>query len=239
MSEAAAPGERVQELLQAVRSGAADEVQRLVQADPALAEARDQAGVSAVLIALYHGHEPIARWLVARRRSLDVFEAAALGDRARLRDALEDDTSLVSRLSPDGFTALALASFFGRLEIVRDLLARGADPNAASPVPPGYNPLTGAVAGRHEEVVAELLRRGANPNHRYGPGYTPLHAAAASGSVAVLRLLVQAGADVGALNDEGRTPRELALEKGATEAAELLGPQASAARPPGVPDVRA
>ncbi len=214
------PGEELERLLQAIREGRAADVALVVDARPDLADARDAAGISAVVLALYHGRQDIAAWLAARRRDLDVFEAASLGDTARLEPLLRASPELAKVVSPDGFTALALASFLGRLAAVRLLLEHGADPNSLNAN--HYTPLTGAVTGRHTEVVAELLRHGARADHRYGGGYTPLHSAAANGSEEIVRLLLRAGADRHARTDQGKAPRDLAADNGHTAVADLL-----------------
>jgi ankyrin repeat protein len=214
MGTPAGPNDDVQHLIQAIKEGRATDVAALVEGHPALAEARDAAGVSALVLALYHGREDIAARLAAPRPSLDVFEAASLGDDVRLDALLRGSPGLVHAVSPDGFTALALASFFGRLAAVRLLLEHGADANAVGEGAARYTPLTGAVTGRHADVVRELLRRGADPTPRYGPGYTPLHVACANGSEEIVRMLLQAGADKNARTDEGKTPRDLASDTG-------------------------
>lgn len=222
MAELMAPGEPAERLVQAVRQGQAGEVQLLVESDPSLASARDVSGVSAILLALYHGRPEIARWLASRRTDLDVFEAAALGDLDRVNALVSAEPSVVNAWSPDGFTALGLASFLGQLGVVRALVAAGADVNAIGRNPGRYTPLTGAVAGRAADVVRELLASGADANHRYGAGYTPLHEAAASGSDEIARMLVEAGADVDARTDEGRTALDMAREKGHLRVVDLL-----------------
>ncbi len=222
MANVSAPGEAVERLIQAVRQGRVDEIQILVESQPALVEARDVSGVSAILIALYHGHPDVARWLAARRANLDVFEASALGEVDRVEQLLSRDPSLAHATSPDGFTALALASFLGQLGAVRSLFARGADPNAIGRSPERYTALTGAVAARQADVVRELLQNGADVNYRYAGGLTPLHVASANGSVEIARMLMEAGADAGATNDAGKTPLDLAEEKGHREMIGLL-----------------
>ncbi len=222
MTNVSSPAEPAERLIQAVRDGRADEVQLLVESDPVLVGARDASGVSAVLLALYHGRGDIAEWLASRRSDLDIFEAASLGDTARIQALLSAEPSLAEAWSPDGFTALGLASFFGRLAVGRVLVARGAAVNAISRNAARYTPLTGAVAGRHADVVRELLRAGADPSHRYGPGLTPLHVAAANGSVEIVQALLDAGARRDARTEEGKTPFDHAREKGHGQAADLL-----------------
>ena len=194
----------------------------LVESTPALAGTRDVSGVSAILLALYHAHPDIARWLALRRTDLDVFEAAALGDVAGVDRLVSADPSLVRAWSPDGFTALGLASFFGQLATVRSLLAAGADVNAIGRNPGRYTPLTGAVTARSAGVVNELLRHGADANYRYGPGYTPLHTAAAGGSVEIVRLLIEAGANAEARTADNRSPLDFARENGHARVIEWL-----------------
>jgi len=220
--EVMAPAERVQHLIRAVRDGQTGAVQRLVDSDPALVGARDEAGVSAILLALYHGHPDIAQWLAARRRNLDVFEAAAVGEPQQLETLLLADPSLAAARSPDGFTALALAGFFGQISAVRTLLAHGADVNAVSHNAARYTALTGAVAAGQTAVVRELLQACADPNYRYGPGLTPLHVAAANGTVDIVQMLLEAGATPEAATDEGKTALDPAREKGHAAVVEML-----------------
>ena len=115
-----------QDLIAAVQAGDEPQVRRLVASDPALAEVRDEQGVSALLVALYHGHPPVAAALRQALDELDVFEAAALGEREALLAALAADPGAAQAFSSDGFTALHLAAFFGQPGAATLLLERGA-----------------------------------------------------------------------------------------------------------------
>jgi hypothetical protein len=112
---------------------------------------------SALHAAALHNEMEAAHALIRRGARIDLPVAAALGYiddfRRLLPDANKDDRHL----------ALALASQFGHVEIVRLLLDAGEDPNRYNPIG-GHShstPLHQAAAGGHEEMVKLLVERGA------------------------------------------------------------------------------
>ena len=125
MTEAPAPA-GADTLVAAVREGDASAVRTLLAADPSLAGARDPTGVSVVVLSHYHGHAELGELLASGRDDLDLFEAATVGRVESLEAVLATDPARVATLSPDGFTALHLAAFLGRVAAVERLLAAGA-----------------------------------------------------------------------------------------------------------------
>lgn len=210
------------ELFSAIRSGDLAAVQGLLDADPALVRARGTQGESAVLTAVYHRHRPIVRLLVERGAPLDLFEAAAVGDVEALRRGLETDAEAVRRVSPDGWTPLHLAAFFGHGKAVDLLLARGADPAAVSANATGNTPLHAALAGGHALVAGLLVGAGADVNATSTGGWRPIHLAVSAGHLDQVKTLVSQGADVNAVNDAGQTPLALAAQKNQKAVAEYL-----------------
>ena len=209
------------EFLDAVKKNESPRILQLLEAHPSLANARDKDGVSAVFLALYRGNKKAAQEIASRKRDLDVFEAAALG-LSQLKTLVDHDVSLVRSYSPDGFTALALASYLGQKESAEYLLDKGADLDASAKNETGYTALTGAVSQNHNEVAKLLLKKGANVNHQYEGGFTPLMHAAFAGNVELVNLLLENGADPNARNGEGKTPLTFAREKGHDSVVELL-----------------
>jgi ankyrin repeat protein len=214
------------QMFEAVKSGDVASVISLLDAHPDLVNAKNENGVSAVLLATYFGHREIAEVLIARGAELNIFEAAAVGNLDRIKILSAENEGLINSYSADGFTALGLAAFFGRKEVLNFLLAHGANPNAASKNQMRVMPLHSAVAHRQPEIatamVESLLLNGAEVNIAQEGGWTPLHQAAAHGQIEIIKLLLEHKANVNSKSDDGSTPLQMAQNKGYSEAAELL-----------------
>jgi ankyrin repeat protein len=211
-----------EDLIAAVDAGEAATVAHLVADDPDLASARGPDGVSALLHARYRFDRETLDALLAADPAMDVFDAAALGHLDRLRARLEEDPDAIRAMATDGFTALHLAAFFGKVEATRTLLEAGADVATYATNAFANQPLHAAAAGRHHEVCRLLLAAGADIEATQHGGFRPLHEAAHSGDVELVELFLSAGADATATTDEGRTPAELAEAAGHEDLARRL-----------------
>ena len=166
-------------LFEAIAAGDADQVRELLETRPELAEARNAEGRSAVLHALYTGQPDLVEPLLDANPALDVFDAAATGRIRGLEELLEADASAVGARSPDGFTALHYAAFFGAKDTAELLLDRGADPNVVAENPELIvTPLHSAAAGAHAAIVELLLEHGAARTAQSDEGKTAAELAA-------------------------------------------------------------
>jgi uncharacterized protein len=197
-------------LLEAVRGGDAGRVRELVTSDHSLAAVRDENGLSAVLVSLYHQQPDARDALLAAGPELDVLEAAALGRLDLLRAHLESDQDALDARTPEGFTPLHLAAFFGGGPAVRMLLAAGVPPDADADNPNRVRPLHSAAAAGDRDAARALLVAGADPNVRQEGGFTPLLAAAHADDAVLAQLLLDHGADPALAADDGRDPAALA-----------------------------
>jgi len=215
----------VTELFTAIKGGDKAAVERLLERDRALADARDESGLSPILTALYHGKNDIAGAILRRGPKLTVFEAAAAGDAGRVREIVGRDRAQANAIAPDGFSPLGLAAFFKRRDVVRYLLEAGADPRPASRQG-GFTALHSAVAtdaGKVDiEIVRMLVDKGADPNAKAQSGSTALHTVGFTGDGASLDLLLKHGADPGIKNNDGKSAADIARERGHQEIADLL-----------------
>lgn len=159
-------------------------------------------------------------------RAVQFFIAVRASDHLQVRRMLDTFPELIdeherwdeeqarrSRLPAVGsFTALHRAVYHGDPELVDLLLARGADPSAATKI--GQTPLHLAVLVDHPPLVVRLLASGADPNAQTERGQTPLHWAVIRSRAWHIDQLVAAGAADDVRDAEGRTPRDWAAIRG-------------------------
>ena len=211
-----------EEFFEAATAGDVSRVKEMLHHDPSLARAKDQNGVSVMMKATYYGKKDVVTALLDSGVELDVFEAAATGQTAGLRELVGNDPSLVNAYSPDGFTPLGFAVFFSQPESVKALLDAGADVNLPSRESMKVTPLASAAAAKQTELARVLIAHGANVNARGATGHVPLHEAAANGTVELVKLLIDSGAAVNAKTDDGKTPLDFAIEYKRDEVVDLL-----------------
>jgi uncharacterized protein len=211
-----------QEMVAAVKAGDLEQVKQLLDTDPTLVNSIAESGESVTLLAAYHGHMAVADLLVSRGADLTIFEAAATGQLARLTTLASGAPALINAFSPDGFTPLGLAAFFGHVDVVNYLLANGAQVNVASRNGLMVMPLHSAVAAQNLVITLALLEHGAAVNAPQQEGYTPLHEAAQNGQLDMIWLLLAHGADGMSRKGDGETPAETALKAGHPDAAALI-----------------
>jgi len=124
-----------------------------------------------------------------------LIDAVNRGDHAAVSTLLRDRT-LVNQPALDGTTALHYAVRANDAELVRLLLAAGANVKAANRY--GLRPLTLAAENGSESIISSLLTAGADPNTATDAGEPVLMTAARTGRVDAVARLIAAGADVNA-----------------------------------------
>ena len=155
--------------------------------------------------------------------------SASAGQAAAVRGLLAVEAG-TEAMDADGKTGLVLAAEKGHMEVVKALLAAGADVGAKDEEW-GMTALIWAAAQGHAEVVEALLAAGADIEAKDKLwGETALIKVAATegqqppsrGRAEVAGLLLVAGADVGATDQEGMTALLLVARNGDAEVAGLL-----------------
>ena len=243
-------------LLFAARQGALESARLLVGAGVDVNDAAAD-GASALVTAVHSGHGEFARLLLDAgaepndgRAGYTALHAAVLRGDPSLVEALaaagaDLDARVVrgtpvTRGGPDfvlphnlaGATPLLLAAKFLEIEILRVLLARGADPGAtladgstALMLAAGLHSQPGlfdrrgriavhrpSTAGPAREVAGLLAVSGVAAGAGNQRGDTALHAAAIHGYADVARFLVEQGVPADAANGSGQTPADVATD---------------------------
>jgi ankyrin repeat protein len=210
---------------QAVKAGDISGLLTLLTQHPTTLNAINTDGVSLLMFALYNKKKDLADLLVNRGVILDVFSASAYGALEKIEDILKDNPGLVNSFSPDGWTPLHLASFFGNARVVEYLVMSHADINAISRNDLKNQPLHAATVSNKTEVARFLVRNGADISYAQHGGITPLHAAAHNGNEELAQIFLAHGADPNAHDESGETPIDKAKKQGHTHIASILRSQ--------------
>lgn len=214
-----------QQLFDAIKAGQVGDVRQLIQQNPSLKSARDASGASALLVAAYNMKPDVVNALLELGAPVDIFEASVLGKVDRIQEILKGSPARASEYAPDGFTPVALASFFGQPAAVKALIAAGADVNAHAKNGLKVAALHAAVAGRNMEAIKAVLAAGADPNAPQQAGFRPMHEAGGQANRALAELLLAHGADPALPSDDGKSAIDYARDKGHAEFADWLSTQ--------------
>jgi len=165
-------------LMYAARQNAFDAARALAEAGADL-NLTDPDGTTALVFAIINGHFDVARMLVEKGANPNVADSQGM---AALYAAVDMSTldETVGRPNPKPHARIDAA------ELVKIMLARGADPNLTLKAP-----------------VLERIHNDGDTN--LGDGATPLMRAAKDADVPVMRALLDAGADVNARSKVGKT----------------------------------
>ena len=166
------------------------------------------------------------------RELVDWSDVFADGTEESARRQIDANPRLIHAENSYSVTLVHELVAFGFHDLLREILRRGAEPNALDQT--GYWPLRLAVEEGDVEALTALLDAGAHPDHpllapkHFAPDSatepldTALRAAATGGNVQILRILLGAGADPNLPDVDGWTPLHAAACTGHAEATRLL-----------------
>ena len=148
-------------------------------------------------------------------------------NRIDLAQLLIDAGADINQPALNGITPLMTAAYEGQTEMVRQLLAKGANPAASDRLQ--KNAMIYAAGEGRTSVVTLLLENKIDPNATYGNDLTALMWAAGFGKTDTVRALLAAGADPKRKDNRGKTASDIAREQNFAETAAVL----DAAKPGG------
>ncbi len=205
-----------------IETGDSLAIDDLLNGNPNLGKQRTSHDISPLLLACYYNKPQIVRVILKHLDELTIHEAAAAGLLEQVQAMIENTPRLLDEISDHGFTPLGIATHFGKEDVVRFLLSKGADANIQSQN--GYNvyPLHAAISSNFENIAKMLIEAGAEVNVFQASRTSPLHIASQNGNIELIILLLEHGALVEIKNDMGKTASDLAAEKGHVDIANIL-----------------
>jgi uncharacterized protein len=234
-------------LMYAGRQGSIDAARVLAEAHAGL-NLTDPDGATALVIAIINGHYDLANMLIEKGADPNVADETGM---AALYAAVDMHT-----LGPmQGRPGPKLADEISGLDLVKSLLAHGANPNLRLKKPiigrhhgsgdsslgEGTTALMRAAKANDVDVMKALLEGGANPFLTQADHTTVLMIAAAGGAVfggyaqalpvteegaiQAIQLCIDRGVDVNAFNNNGLTAMHRAAARGANKIVQYLAEQ--------------
>lgn len=140
-------------------------------------------------------------------------------DLASLKEALKDGANPNYIYDETPILWMAFGNNEVNTEMVKELLAHGADANA---VTSANLPLIVMVAHGHIEQLRALLDAGADVNASNNYGFTAIHKAVSRGMVDNIKLLIERGANVNAKSSYGWTPLHESVKSNSLDATQVL-----------------
>ncbi len=211
-----------QAIIELIKTGNNSKLEQKLKENPSLVDKKTDQGVSLIQYATYLMNSEAVEILRKYKPNLDIFEAACVGDNNTIVHLVLENPDLLNSFSPDGFTLLGLASYFGHITLIKSLLKLGANPNIQSNNQLKVTPIHSACAISNFQIAELLINNGADVNAKQIQGVTALHSAAHNGQTLLAKLLIDNGADISARMENGVTPLRMALEKNFQETAELI-----------------
>ncbi|XP_068650270.1 uncharacterized protein [Aristolochia californica] len=236
-SDALAVREKVQEFLNAARTGNLDLFKKLAtqleDGGPGLAktvtDVKDANKRGALHFAAREGKTEVCKYLLEELNLGDIVDvkdddgetpllhAVRQGHVATAKYLVEHgaDPAAASHL---GATPVHHAAGIGNIELLSFFVSKGGDVESQSDA---GTPMIWAAGHGQQEAVKFLLDQHANPNTETDDNITPLLSSVAAGSLPCLELLIQAGANANA-GAGGATPLHIAADSGRIEITNCL-----------------
>jgi ankyrin repeat protein len=152
---------------------------------------KSNSGLTPLQSAVYGLRLDVARLLVSKGATSNIFLDTAIGRFERIQQRVQRNLKIVNNTGVGGWTLLHHAAVAGQYEIADFLISKNANINAETIK--GETPLHLAVSRGREKIVKLLILNGADVNLRNKYGNTPLQIAKTNEDREVIKLLQKYG----------------------------------------------
>jgi ankyrin repeat protein len=216
----------------AARTGSLEVVMELVSKGVNINE-KGQLGATPLHWAAGNNRATVVSWLLENGADVDAFTddgetplywAASRGGSAETARLILDKGARFGPLADESRhrsrTPLHEAALRGDLELIKVLLARGADAGASDA--DGKTVFMEAVGSGNLDLVKLLIQKGVRINDSNKTGRTSLMAAVTANHKAIVEFLIESGMALSAKDNNGDTALHIAAQRGLGEIVELL-----------------
>ncbi len=197
-------------------------VQALLSAPQIDINTKNIYGANALLLAAALGKDDVVKALITHGANVNITDnygwtplmvAAEKGHLTSVQALLNAHSINIDTKKRGGATALFMAAYNSKDDVVKALIQKGANVNINTYF--GWTPLMSAAEKGHLTTVQVLLNANSiNIDTKNHNGATALYIAAAFGRDDIVKALIQKGANVNITDDDGWAPLMYAAEKG-------------------------
>jgi len=205
------------------------EVKSLLEKNPGLIEAKNDAGLTPLNLAAFQGQMDILVFLLDKGADIHtgdnegsnpIHNAAATGKEEIVEFLVNEKNCDVNVTDNNEVTPLHFAAGSGNFELVKFLIQNGAEVNSRSNI--GATPLHNAIYGDNIDVIRLLIEKGSEIDIANQWNVQAIHLAVHKGNPEVVKLLIKKGADIHAITDNEENPLIWAIVGRRFEMADLL-----------------
>ncbi|MCD4731028.1 MAG: ankyrin repeat domain-containing protein, partial [Bacteroidales bacterium] len=217
-----------QDIYQAVKDGNTELVNKYLQKDPDLLNAKNQEAMTPLNLAAQEDQFEVSKFLLKKgadpllgdNENSGPIHLAAISGSIRIVDLLQENRVDIDAKDDNGLTALHFALSRRQFEMAYHLVEQGADVKLETNN--GWSTLQFAAIGGNFDLVKQIVEKKADVNSSMENGYTPLFSAVSFGHTDVVKYLVENGADINHEDDRGGQALSLARNPNTYDVAKYL-----------------
>ncbi|MEZ5198620.1 MAG: ankyrin repeat domain-containing protein [Bacteroidales bacterium] len=217
-----------QDIYQSVKDGNTEQVQKFLQKDPDLLNAKNQDAMTPLNHAAEGNQLEVAKLLLKMgadpllgdNENSGPIHLAAISGSIPIIDLLIEHGVDINYKDDNGTNALQFALSRRQFDAAKHLIEKGADVKSENKN--SWSTLQFAAIGGNLEIIKMLVEKKVDVNDEIEGGLTPLFSAISYGYTDIVKYLVENGADINHENENGDQPLSYARNPNTYEAAEFL-----------------